>query len=92
MKFNNFLFTALLVLLTPLQATLVDSSLEEELHREGLPIINSIEEKDILPAGFRMTRVVPLPNEKALNLEGLGDLTLSGSAQFSESGLDAVIK
>lgn len=62
------------------------------LLREGLPTINSIDEKDILPGGFRMSKVVTLPHESSISLKGLESLNISGSSQFSELSLDAIIK
>lgn len=64
---------------------------EASLLEEGIPIVNAIEEKDLLPGSFRTSSVVRLP-KTALNLEGLGDLHVSGSSQFSECGLNAVVK
>lgn len=60
--------------------------------REGLPTINAIDEKDILPACFRMSKVIALPQDRSVNQTGLDTLNLSGSSQFSELSLEALIK
>lgn len=61
--------------------------LEQKLARKiagpGIPIINSFDEKDIMPGCFRMSSVVPLP-APGLNTQGLGSLHISGSAQPSQ--------
>lgn len=80
----GFLFTSAL----PLFAI----DYKNEIQGDGLPIINSMDEKDILPGGFRMSRVVTLPKNDLPNLNGLDTLNISGSSQFSEHGLDAIIK
>lgn len=65
---------------------------KKEIQEEGLPIINSTDEKDILPGGFRMSKVIALPGQNLPNLEGLDTLNISGSSQFSELSLDALVK
>lgn len=64
---------------------------EQLLSPEGLPIINSIDEKDILPGNFRTSKTVPLFYDSSVNLLGLEDLNVSGSSQFSELSLEAII-
>jgi hypothetical protein len=59
---------------------------------DSLPIIDSFDESGILPSGFRMTKRLVLPSGEKLNLTGLGKLNISGSAQFSKQGLEAVVK
>jgi hypothetical protein len=63
-----------------------------DLLTTGLPIINSIDEKDTLPGCFRMSKVVTLPMENGINYDGIANLNISGSAQFSELSLDALIR
>ncbi|HEV8051603.1 MAG TPA: hypothetical protein VGP47_03845, partial [Parachlamydiaceae bacterium] len=58
----------------------------------GLPIVNSTDEKDVLPGGFRMSKVVTLPMENGIDFDGIADLNISGSSQFSELSLDALIR
>lgn len=65
--------------------------IESQLEREGLPVVNAIDEKDVLPGAFRMSSQQQLPLSK-INDEGLDRLNVSGSAQFSEFGLDALLK
>lgn len=69
-----------------------DQAIQQQISDEGIPILNALEEKDLLPGNFRMTRVLRTPQTEKLNLEGLGELNASGSAQFSECGLNAILK
>lgn len=76
-----------------LSSTTLEDNYRNALLNEGLPIINTVDEKDVLPGGFRMTKVITLPNkDNTLNLSGLSNLKMSGSSQFSEASLDALIK
>lgn len=70
----------------------INGDYRSDLLTGGLPIINSIDEKDLLPGCFRMTKVVTLPMENGINYEGIADLNISGSSQFSELSLDALIR
>ncbi len=91
MKQGLFVFTLGIFLNSILPMT-AEVSYQEQMLARGLPTINSIDETDVLPGVFRMSKVITLPQDANLNYEGLGDLKLSGSAQFSERGLDALIK
>lgn len=93
MKLNNLaLFLLVSTIFTINVFASTESTFREDMLEFGLPIINSTDEKDILPHNFRMSKVVTLPNDNTPNLEGLSDLKMSGSAQFSEASLDALIK
>lgn len=87
----TFITLVMLVTLSVVNADTVNTY-REHLLNEGLPIINSTDEREILPGGFRMTKVITLPSNTSMNLEGLGDLNISGSSQFSELSLEAIIK
>lgn len=91
---NKFALLAKTLVLTCLTTTIFSGEIDyrNDVLTEGLPIINSVDEKDILPGGFRMTKVVTLPTENGLNWKGIGELNMSGSSQFSELSLDALIK
>lgn len=89
---QNLLVCILGVFLTTLLPMATEASYQEEMLARGLPTINSVDETDVLPGCFRMSKVITLPQEENLNYEGLGELKLSGSAQFSERGLDALVK
>lgn len=91
MKFKNLFLTIGLVSAT-LSSLSAYADYRDELMANGLPIINSIDEKDVLPGGFRMTKVITLPKEGMPTVEGLDQLNMSGSSQFTEHSLDALIK
>lgn len=76
----------------PLQAAQTKTDYQKDLLDHGLPIINSVDEKDLLPGGFRMTKVIALPHAHMPNMNDLEKLNMSGSSQFSEHSLDAIIK
>lgn len=90
MKVSYRIFSILLA--TLILTSHVQADYREDLLENGLPIINSTDEKDILPGGFRMSKVITLPENNLPNLEGLSKLNASGSSQFSEFSLDALIK
>src|SRR3990167_3516800 len=69
-----------------------DKEQSQKILQEGLPIVNAIDEKDVLPGSFRMSRVVRRVGENGLNFKGLESLQVSGSSQFSEMGLNTIIK
>lgn len=82
----------LTVAFSVLLSTYIGADYQQDLLNYGLPIINSTDEKDILPGSFRMTKVVTIPTPLLPSTEGLGQLNASGSSQFSELGLDILIK
>lgn len=83
---------AVLVLKVSIFFSLHAVEYDVQISGEGLPIINSVDEKDVLPGGFRMTQVITLPGKDLPNLAGLKDLNISGSSQFSELSLQALVK
>lgn len=92
MKFGKFKLTSLMLILGTSLLGAQDVNFKEILlSAEGLPIINSTDEKDILPGNFRMSKILPLYQDQSLNLSGLDTMNLSGSSQFSEHSLKAII-
>ncbi len=91
-KKNKIFFGCIFFFLTSNLSIGAHTEYLEQLSEEGLPIINASSEKDILPGGFRMVKVITLPEYTTLNLEGLEETKMSGSSQFSQLGLDAIIK
>lgn len=89
-RFKLIIFLLFFVSISTIYSSEVDY--RKKLLNEGLPIINATDEKGVLPGGFRMSKVISLPGALEINLEGLGELNISGSSQFSEMGLDAIIK
>jgi predicted protein tyrosine phosphatase len=87
-KSNSLFFNLFIALALPLSAV----DYKKEILEEGLPIVNSTDEKDILPGAFRTSNVMRLPQSPKINFEGLDTLNISGSSQFSELSLDAIIK
>lgn len=92
MKLNNLKFAGIFLLLcTSFTNAQEPNYTEQLLSNEGLPIINSTDEKDILPGNFRMSKILPLYHNKNINLAGLNELNASGSSQFNELSLEALI-
>lgn len=67
----------------------LEQKLAKKLIRSGIPIINAIEEKDVLPGCFRTSNVISL-SDVPINIEGLDTLHISGSAQPSQFGFQAL--
>lgn len=57
---------------------------------KGVLIINSIDEKNVLPGGFRISSIVSMGHGHPINVTGLESLHISGSSQFSELSLEAI--
>jgi len=91
MKTSSYIFGLGIALVSLVGSQTVAGEFED-LFYDGLPVIGSIDEKDVLPSGFRMTKVVNLPHDAMPDLKGLADLNISGSAQFSELSLNAILK
>ena len=67
--------------------------LSAQLHSlQGLPFITSVDKGFLTPAQWRMASIVPTAPVQGINLEGLQELRLSGSAQFTEPSWNVVKK
>lgn len=87
-NFERLLFITFLLFT---QILIGEERYDQLIFGEGLPVINSMDESDLVPGNFRMSRVVPLQGKK-INLEGLADLNASGSSQFTLLGLETILK
>jgi predicted protein tyrosine phosphatase len=68
---------------------ILEARLSKKLMESGIPIINSVDEQDILPGSFRMSGSLFLPSSD-INKEGLDTLHISGSSQPSQLGFKAL--
>lgn len=95
MRNNKTKSLALILTLVPVMTLFggfPQKGFDQQMLDQGLPAINAVDEKDILPGCFRMSRVLRLPVQSKVNLKGLEALNISGSSQFSELSFETILK